>query len=161
MKKEQKKFKFNALDCFVVLLAILIICFVAFYFTYVTSNDSPSEVQIEYTLEISKAKAEFVDAIQVGDELIDSSRFGFLGTVTDVIYEAATTVTTNKSTGESVLVQYPRDKFVKIIIKVKTNANIRDNVYYSGNVLISVGNAINFRTPRFVSSAYCTQLKIA
>ena len=160
MKKDQKKFKFNALDTFVVLFVLLLISAIFFYFLYFASNDSNTETQIEYTLEISKAKSEFKDAVKIGDSLIDSSRFGSLGVVTDVIYEAATTLTTNKESGESILVQYPTNKYIKIIIKVKTDANIKDNVYYSENVLISIGNVINFRTSEFIGSAYCTSIKL-
>ena len=155
---KKKRGRFNAVDILIILLIVGVI--VIFAASTISVSEEPGEkTKFEYTMTIEGVSKDFLDLIENGERVYDSSSKNFLGTVSSVdgnkpygLYEY------DKTTGEMVVKEYP-EKY-NITFTVSAKAQFVEGVGYTvGGQRIAVGQNMELRFPDFVANAYCVGMR--
>ena len=154
---KQKTGSFNIIDFLIILLAIAIIGVGAYLLFF--RRTTQEKVKIDYTMEMEFVRSEFDDLIKVGDTVISTVARDVMGTVVNVEYTDAQSVTTNLENGEKKLTTYPDNAFSKVTITVRTDAVYENNAYYVGALGLYVGSTVYFRVPSYIGGAVCLDVK--
>jgi hypothetical protein len=145
-EKKQSKYKFNILDAFIILVAIL--CVIGIYFrsnirSWVGADKELDEFQITFV--VQKVKATSNQYISLGDKVYIQNGVEF-GRIDSFSSLPAKTYVTD-SNGASVEVAYPENTYIDISIVVNCRGiQNEDGFYLNGTYPITPGSVINAHT---------------
>lgn len=155
-----KKFRFNGMDLFIIVLAAAIIAGVFFLRnrTGTASADSESEVvTIEFTLEFRNLKNSVIGYVGEGDAVKDSDSKQTVGHVVSVQSVPYREISYNYSDGGAYMADNP--DYSDLLITLRATATKDAGGYYSGGVKFLVGKSCNIRSKGFAGSGYCISIK--
>ena len=134
MLKDGKLFgKINIVDCFVLLIILLLIIGAVMKFGKFNSGVEVSSNQIiEYQMKIKNVRDFTIDAMQSGDIVYDSQTGNSIGKITNVEKEDAITYDF-KSTGE--LIEVHNSDRCDAIITIETDGTVDENGYYANKIV--------------------------
>ncbi|MBR6523156.1 MAG: DUF4330 domain-containing protein [Clostridia bacterium] len=148
---EKRKNRFNVVDVFVIIVAILLIAAFAYYAVGDSNGfktDTFRESVIRYTVSIEGFGEEYKDLIKVGDPVKNIDLDCEMGKVVAVTPAEHTVIYNyNKTEGKLVAAQVP-DSY-KCTITVETECEEDELAYYVGELQIKTGKRINFKTPEY------------
>ena len=170
MKKAKKARLFNFIDVLIVVFAIALL----FQITRITKEKRDqaerSLAEVACTFEIKKVDRDYLDNIRV-DSSVYFSTDTLLGTLASTDAIPASTVVTNKETGESFVALYPQSvsysasegdsleyEFYDVKLTVNATAKKDGLGYFVDGEKISVGETYLIRLPEFIGEAECTGL---
>ena len=146
MEKKPSKYKFNVLDAFIILVAVL--CIVGIYFrsniqSWVGADKELDEFQI--TLVVQQVKSTSNQYISLGDEIYMQNGLE-LGRIDSFSSFPAKTYI-NDGNGTPVEVSYPENTYIDISIVVNCRGlQNEDGFYLNGTYPITPGSVINGHT---------------
>lgn len=157
----KKKFRFNAVDAFIILVVIAALA--VFAYVFVGGKDSDvvggnEKVRLQYVIQTVDIKERYVDAIAVGDELYEADTDSFLGTVTDVSAAPAYFTGTNAKTGAQVISEVEGRK--SLYITLDSEAEVKDGTNYVDVIPILVGGTCRFITPKLIAGANIVSVEV-
>jgi hypothetical protein len=155
----KKTNKFNIVDIF---LIVIIIAAMSVLIYVLMGNDliaSSQNTTILYKITVEIARNDFLPSVrklQKGDEVLDSVRNQVIGSIYEVEIEDAYMNVPNLYTGVVERILHPGHSKITLTVKVKCQKDIN---YYIGGRSIIVGTRIDFKTPYFTYSGWCTYLE--
>jgi hypothetical protein len=161
IKNHKKPYKFNVMDVFLILIIIIAASVLIYIVAGTGLIFGGEEVSIQYTIDISHIRNEFLPAINritPGDKITDSIRGYDIGEIHSVKITEATSDTDDKNQGIIRKVPHPDHSRVQITVraKAKQEGNAKNN-YVNGR-LIMVGVQMFFRTQHFTGYGNCVEL---
>lgn len=142
-----KKIKFNVVDIFIIIIALLLITAFAYYANGSIASKSTVET-IRYTVSIEGYSDDFIDLIKVGDNVRNIDRACEAGTVVAVTpSEHNIKYNENMEDGTFVAAEIPDEYRCQVTIESPyTNTGLG---YYIDQVEIRTGKEIALKTPGF------------
>ena len=143
----KRKFRFNVVDVFIIIVAILLVTAFVYYATGNLSKGG-SEATIRYTVSIEGFSEEFIDLINVGDNVRNIDRACEAGTVVEVT-PARPNISYNQNIedGTYVAEEVPGEYRCEVVIESPyTNTG---SGYYIDQVEIRTGKKISLKTPGY------------
>lgn len=161
---KKKKRKFNIVDFFIALIAVMIIVVLVYAFSpwsQIQKLWNQNEISLQYTVEIRGVDEQFSDLIKKGDQAINSVNKNSLGTVSGIesveISKVLNYEMDESGVAHGVLLDDP-DKF-DITVHITATAEYEKGVGYTVNgCRIAVGEELFFRFPQFTCSGYCVAI---
>lgn len=158
VKNPKSPHKFNITDA-VLILIIIIAAAVLLYIVLGTRLFlGGEEVAIQYTIEITPIKNEFVPAISKlmpGDKITDSIRGYDMGTIKKVQISEAYENVENRDMGIVQRTLRPNHSQVLITVEAKAQKDSKDINYLINGKIIMSGMQLYFRTQHFVNYGTC------
>ncbi len=142
---EKTKLRFNVVDVFIIIIAILLV--LAFVYYANGSISSKNDLQtIRYTVSIEGFSEEFKDLIKVGDNVRNVDRACEAGTVVEVTpAEHNLSYNENIEEGTFVATEIP-DKY-RCSVTIESPYTNTGSGYYIDQVEIRTGKKISLKTP--------------
>lgn len=169
MDHTNKKFRFNIIDAFVILLIMALVLGASYFImteTGIIPQERANEKEITYTLRLSETDAQYLDSFAIGSEVFSSATFASLGNIINVEHEK-TLVASPFAEIEEGAAQYSvkqaeyGDKY-DIYITVKTKGTIDDNgIAYIGSQRVTVGSCVYFKCGNFAATTYITDFTVS
>lgn len=147
---EKKKLRFNVIDIFIIIIAILLVTAFTYYATGRLSSGG-SEATIRYTVAVENISEEFINLVNIGDNVRNVDRACEAGTVV-AVSEATPHISYNENTEEGAFVaaEVPdKYRFEVVVESPYTNTGLG---YYIDQVEIRTGKKISLKTPGFAFS---------
>ena len=144
---EKRKIRFNVVDVFVIIIAILLVMAFAYYANGTISSKNNLQM-IRYTVSVEGFSEEFKDLIKVGDNVRNIDRACEAGTVVAVT-PAVPNVNYNENTedGTYVVAEVPGE--YRCSVTVESPYTNTGSGYYIDQVEIKTGKKISLKTPGF------------
>lgn len=163
-----KKFRFNIIDAFVILLIAALVLGAAYFImseTGIIPQEKASEKEITYTLRLSETDAQYLSSFKIGDEVVNSATFAPLGVITSIEQEKTRTASpfadAVDGTDTYSVRQAEYDDRYDIYITVRSTATIDDKgITYVGSQRITVGSCVYFKCGNFAATTYITDFKV-
>ena len=155
---KKKRGRFNAVDILIILLIVGVI--VIFAASTISVSEEPGEkIKFEYTMTIEDVSKDFLNLIENGERVYDSSSKNFLGTVSAVEgYKPYSLYEYDKTTESIVVKEYPEKYNVTFTVSAK--AQYVEGVGYSvGGQRVAVGQKMELRFSDFVANGYCVGMR--
>ncbi len=149
MSQNNKKIKFNIIDCIILIAVIICICAAAVFFYNKDGLFTKFSYNIEYEITVNELSDDLTDNISKGDTVCSSYTSFPIGTVTDVRVEKISYVDAYGRTSESA-------NSSKLVIRVRTGAEKHNGIFTVNGVEISKGSYIKFRVPELEAYGLCT-----
>ncbi len=168
MEHANKKFRFNIIDVFVILLIAALILGAAYFILMETGfipQEKANEKTITYTVRLSETEAQYLDSFAVGSEVFNSATFASLGSISAVNHNNTLALSPFAEVAEgtqqySVKQAEYEDRY-DIYITVTARATIDDNgVAYVGSQRITVGSCVYFKCGNYAATTYITDFEI-
>ena len=148
-KTENKayKYKFNAVDAFIIVLAML--CAIGIYFrsnikSWVGIDKELKEYKITFTVESIKSTSD--QYLAVGNEVYVSSTGLSIGTLS-TCSSVPSTATVENELGEAIEVTYPENTYIDVTGTITCKGiEKEDGFYLKGSYVISPGTVISANT---------------
>ncbi len=144
---EKRKNRFNVVDLFVIVVAILLITAFAYY-AKVSLGSETSAATIRYTVSIEGFSEEFKDLIKVGDNVRNIDRACEVGKVVAVT-PAEPNVHYNENIEEGTYVVEEAPGEYRCSVTVESPYTNTGSGYYIDQVEIRTGKKISLKTPGF------------
>jgi len=154
---EKKKTRFNVVDIFVVIIAILLIVAFAYYAGGSLSSGGNSET-IRYTVAIEGFTQEFVDLIKVGDNVRNIDRACEAGTVV-AVSEATPHISYNENIEDGSYVAAEVPDMYRCEVVIESPYTNTGSGYYIDQVEIRTGKKISLKTPGFAFNGVIMEIE--
>lgn len=145
-EKRTPKYRFNAIDAFIILVVIL--CIVGLYFRSNIESWISSEKELEdyqVTLVVNKIKSTSGQYISAGNEVYMSSGV-LLGAINGFSSFPSKTYITD-TLGNSIEVSYPEDTYIDVTLLVDcSGVKNEEGFYLNGTYLLTPGTVMDGRT---------------
>lgn len=155
--KKEKKFHFNVIDVFLVLLICAALALVVYVFSSDGLNRKNETIAIQYQLEVQSMREEWQGLIQIGDKVFDSTTQALIGEVVDVSYSPYVFIGFNDELGEVVYSDYP--DYVNMTVTVSADASKSTDGYTINGCSLKIGEDITFRTPKLSRQGNCVEIQ--
>ena len=163
-----RRWVFLAVD---ILLLAAIVASVMFLVSLLTpisffGSDQKEVRAVSYTVELAGVEKGAIEALHIGDTVVDKESGNVLGVVTAVASRAYETYTdvpsaaADPTLGSHVVQKktYP-DDFLTVTVTLSTDATYESGVgYRAGDTRIAVGRAFSLQFPAFVGDGVCVTL---
>ncbi len=168
MEHTNKKFRFNIIDAFVILLIAALILGAAYFImteTGIIPQEKANEKEVTYTLRLSETDVQYLTSFKIGDEVFNSATFAPLGVIENVEYKNALTASpfaeAAQGTEQYSVRQAEYDDKFDIYITVRSTATIDDNgIAYIGSQRITIGSCVYFKCGNFAATTYITDFQV-
>lgn len=147
---EKKKFRFNVVDLFIIIIAVLLVMAFGYYANGRISNDKKSDT-IRYTVSFEGFSEEFKDLVKVGDKIWNIDRDCEAGYVVEVT-PAVKDVKYNENVIEGTFVKAEVPDKYRCEITVESPYTNTGSGYFIDQTEIKTGKRIALRTPNFAFS---------
>lgn len=144
---EKRKIRFNVVDVFVIIIAILLVMAFAYYANGTISSKNNLQM-IRYTVSVEGFSEEFKDLIKVGDNVRNIDRACEAGTVVAVT-PAVPNVNYNENTEDGTYVVAEVPGKYRCSVTVESPYTNTGSGYYIDQVEIKTGKKISLKTPGF------------
>ncbi len=155
-----KKRKFNAVDALILIIILAVIgAAAAIVVVRGINGENAENVSIEYVVEFRQIREEFADNFDIGTLVTDSVAKYQIGKIRAIGTTSALYSGNDLTKGEATVSEYPGH--INVQMTVASDAVIGENGMYmiDGGYRISVGTAVNVRTPNYTGSGYCIEIK--
>jgi hypothetical protein len=159
MNTEPKKKNrgFNIVDVFIVIIIAAAAAAAWLIFSGYGTADAPTQVGIEYVIELRDVRDELYQYVKTGVPIIDSSKKYNIGEVINA--ERTPMIVENYSLKDSVLVLSEKPERSLIRLTVHASAVKEATGYSLGGYHLAVGTQIYVRTPSFCGTGYAISVK--
>ncbi|MBQ9939935.1 MAG: DUF4330 domain-containing protein [Clostridia bacterium] len=158
MKKTSKNCM-NVIDIIIIAVFVLAAAAAGFIFLRPGNTQAQATQYVDFTIELPTIKNKFEGVIKKGDPVLETVRHAAMGEILDVVYENASIATTDmQNNGVMIMADYPDHKKVTVVIRAPYGINENGEYTVAGTAL-AVGAYINFSTPDFINSGYCTRIE--
>lgn len=150
--------KINIIDLIIILMVVLIAvsCYMFFF------RDSSKQVldtgKVVYDFEITNVSKDFVDAINPGDPIRDSTRGNELGTVVSKSSRGATMLNEDLINGGYVIADVP-DAY-DVVITIEADANITPANIIIGGARVKVGKKFFIKGKGYANQGFVTKMAL-
>ncbi len=155
-----KKIKFNLIDA--VIIAALAVTFIVFgYFAFGgwEISEENTDKTMDYTIEIRNVPEEYLNKINVGDEVFDVKESAAMGKVTAVGEpQPFENIIEDKENGAFVKTQMPESYMFTVTIRTPYRET-ETGYYVNDDTEIKVGKAITIKTAGLASDAVVLKLE--
>ncbi len=158
INKKGKLFgKINLLDIAIALLVLLVAG--ALYYVYFREDESAQVLahRIEYDIELAVRPETFVEVIAVGDNIWDSVRGHYLGTVIDKQVRPATKVSEDMVKGEYILAKIPY--MYDVVITLEANGRVTPYNILAEGIEVKVGQRMYVKGKGYASPGFIVGLR--
>jgi hypothetical protein len=154
---KQSGVKFTALDAIIIAGAVTAAVMVFLFFNIRTARGEP--VWIDFTFESRGVDIGFYGIPSVGDDIYDSVRGGYLGVVTDVLFEPSLIITVDVE--NQVLREVVMPDRLNMFITIRgQGTETDDRITISGSGYeIRVGTHMFVKGRGYASEGFCVNLK--
>lgn len=155
--KEGKLFGLlNLLDLIIIIAAIFAAILI---FKYISGNAVKGTRQtIHFTVELNDVTDAFVDKIQPGDEIKDSIKGYYLGTVSRVTKKPFTLV--NWDSNDNIYIKSDVPDKNTVLVEIKANGLIDgDKSIHAGEVPVRVGKEMSIKGKGYARTGYVVDLQ--
>lgn len=150
--------KLNIIDLLIVLL-IAAVGTGAYVMFFGRSGGAVQENgKILYDFEITNVSKDFVDAINPGDPIRDSTRGNDLGTVVSKAYRKATMLNEDLINGKYVIADVPNA--YDVVITIEANANITPTNVIVGGAEVKVGKKFFIKGKGYANQGFVTKMTL-
>ncbi|MFA7636419.1 MAG: DUF4330 domain-containing protein [Monoglobales bacterium] len=147
---EKRKNRFNVVDIFIIIIAIMLAAAFAYYANVSLSAGSDTST-IRYTVAVEGFSEEFKDLVKVGDNVRNIERACEAGTVVAVTpAEPNIAYNDNAEEGTIIPVQVPGE--YRFTVTVESPYTKKGSGYFIEQVEIKTGKKIALKTPGFAFS---------
>jgi hypothetical protein len=169
MEYTNKKFRFNIIDAFVIVLIMALVLAASYFImseTGLIPQERANEREITYTLRLSETEAQYLDSFAIGSEVYSSATFAPLGNIINIEHEKTLIASpfaeiADGATQYSVKQAEYGDKY-DIYITVKSKGTIDDNgIAYIGSQRVTVGSCVYFKCGNFAATTYITDFTVS
>ncbi|MBO5023809.1 MAG: DUF4330 domain-containing protein [Clostridia bacterium] len=169
MEHANKKFRFNIIDAFVILLIVALILGTAYFILMETGfipQDQANERTITYTVRLSETEEQYLGSFAVGSEVFNSSTFDSLGSIYAIEHQKTRAISpfaeAADGTEQYSVRQAEYDDKYDIYITVQAKATIDENgIAYVGSQRITIGSCVYFKCGNFAATTYITDFSVA
>lgn len=148
---KEKSRKINAFDIvFILIILAAAVVLIIYFMNKSKSTDNELGDKVTYVIEIVATDQEVADAINVGDNITDSTTKSSLGTVIAKEYKEAESINFDYNEKRYILEKYPD----KIAVRMTVEADItesKDEISVGGSVPIRVSYSFGIRGPGYTT----------
>ena len=150
--------KINIVDLLIVLLIIVIVGGVYFVFFGGADKQVVETTKVVYDFEITNVNKDFVDAINSGDPIRDSTRGNELGTVISKTSKNATMLNEDLINGRYVIADVPNA--YDVVITIEAKADITPANIIVGGVEVKVGKKFFIKGKGYANQGFVTKMTL-
>ncbi len=149
--------KINIIDLTIILIIVLIAG--AVYHVYFREDESAQVLahRIEYDIELAARPETLVEVIAVGDNIWDSVRGHYLGTVVDKQVRPATKVSEDMVKGKYIVAKIPN--MYDVIITLEANGRVTPYSILAEGIEVKVGQRIYVKGKGYASPGFIVGLR--
>ncbi len=159
----KKKRRFNFIDFLIILLILSFIALLIYSFSPFSRLSellNTETVELTYVVELRNVDTDFIDFVEVNDNVINANTKSSLGTVYQIDRVQSTVLGYEiNDAGRPYGVLVPVDNKYDITLYITASAKYEEGVGYTiDGCRIAVGEELNLRFPNFAHNAYCVAL---
>ncbi len=154
------KRKFNIFDVIIIALVIVVAAVGYKMLASTGENAVVSVSEVSFTVEIANCENNLASKISVGDNVYDSVKGGYYGTVQKVETKPSTSVVSNTASGSYEMVEYPNRNNVYVTIKGTPTSMTEGNIQFASQK-VKVGTVAYLKSANYVGYGYVIDIDIA
>lgn len=151
--------KINVVDLLIVLVLILAVG--GAYYVFFGGNEKQAQESgtVVYDFEITNVNKDFIDAINPGDPIRDSTRGNYLGNVVSKTFRNATMLNEDLVNGRYVIAEVP-DAY-DVVITIEATASVTPANIVVGGAEVKVGKKFFIKGKGYAGEGFVTRLTLA